>query len=347
MANNIKVLVVDDSPLFLNYMSTALNNIDGIEVIATAKNADMAREKILSLNPDVVTLDIEMPGMNGIDFLKSFAVSFSVPVVVITNSQITALQAISAGAIDLVRKPLSASKEEQEKFILRVSTVIRYAQISKLQTRKPVKSPLQQQPVASPIVTAGNFRNDIVIALGASTGGTDALVEVVKKFPANTPPVIITQHMPPTFTKMFAERIDRISAMSAKEAEDGDRLRQGQIIVAAGGFQMRLEKDHRGYYITSRPGEKVSGHCPSVDVLFESVAKSAGANAIGAILTGMGADGAEGLLKMREAGAYTIGQDEETCVVYGMPCVAFKKGAVITQLPLQKIAEHIILKAKQ
>lgn len=346
MANNIKVLVVDDSPLFLNYMSGVLNNIDGIEVIATAINADMAREKILSLNPDVVTLDVEMPGMNGIDFLKSFAVSFSAPVIVVTNSQITSIQALGAGAIDLVRKPVSGSKDEMDKFALRISTAIRFAKISKLQPRKSVQTPVPKQPVAAPIITSGSFRKDIVIALGASTGGTDALVEVVKKFPADTPPVIITQHMPPTFTKMFAERIDRISAMSAKEAEDGDRLQQGQIIVAAGGFQMRLEKDHRGYYITSRPGEKVSGHCPSVDVLFESVAKSAGANAIGAILTGMGADGAEGLLKMREAGAYTIGQDEESCVVYGMPCVAFKKGAVITQLPLQKIAEHIILKAK-
>ncbi|MBQ8410502.1 MAG: chemotaxis protein CheB [Ruminiclostridium sp.] len=184
------------------------------------------------------------------------------------------------------------------------------------------------------------------MALGASTGGTDALVEVVKRLPANTPPVLITQHMPPTFTKMFAERIDRISPMRAKEAEDGDRLEQGLIIVAAGGNQMRLYKDARGYYITSRPGEKVSGHCTSVDVLFTSVAETAGSNAIGAILTGMGADGAEGLLKMREAGAYTIGQDEETCVVYGMPGVAYKKGAVMTQLPLQKIAEHIISKVK-
>ncbi len=347
MANNIKVLVVDDSPLFLNYMSTALNNVDGIEVIGTAKSAEDARAKILSLSPDVVTLDVEMPGMNGLDFLKSLSVSFSVPVIMVTGSQINSLQAMAAGAIDLVRKPVSNTKDEQDKFILRLSTVIRYAKISKLKPRNPVKDTLPKQPVASPIITAGSFRKDIVIALGASTGGTDALVEVVKNFPADTPPVIITQHMPPTFTKMFAERIDRISAMSAKEAEDGDRLKQGQIIVAAGGLQMRLEKDHRGFYITSRPGEKVSGHSPSVDVLFESVAKSAGANAIGAILTGMGADGAEGLLKMREAGAYTIGQDEETCVVYGMPCVAFKKGAVITQLPLQKIAEHIILKAKQ
>lgn len=347
MANVIKVLVVDDSPVFLNYLSTALNNTDGIEVVATAMNAATAKEKITDLKPDVVTLDVEMPGASGIDFLKSFASSYSVPVVVITSASVTSLEVINAGAVDLIRKPTGWSRDELDKFALRVATIIRYAKITKLQPKKTVVTRTSAQPVATPIITAGSFRKDIVIALGASTGGTDALVEVVKNFPADTPPVIITQHMPPTFTKMFAERIDRISAMSAKEAENGDRLKQGQIIVAAGGFQMRLEKDYRGYYISSKPGEKVSGHCPSVDVLFESVAQSAGANAIGAILTGMGADGAEGLLKMRNAGAYTIGQDEETCVVYGMPCVAFKKGAVVTQLPLQKIAEHIILKAKQ
>ena len=345
MAISIKVLAIDDSPVFLNYMSTALNNIDGIEVVATALNAETAREKMLRFSPDVVTLN---PGIGGVAFLKSFASIYSVPVVVITDSRsMNAVDAMNAGAVEFIRKPVGNNKDELDKFILRMATIIRYAKITKLQPRRQtVKSPLQPQPSATPIITEGSFRRDIVIALGASTGGTDALVEVVKNFPADTPPVIITQHMPPTFTKMFAERINRISAMSAKEAEDGDRLKQGQIIVAAGGLQMKLEKDHRGYYISSRPGEKVSGHCPSVDVLFESVARNAGADAIGAILTGMGADGAEGLLKMRQAGAYTIGQDEETCVVYGMPCVAFKKGAVITQLPLQKIAEHIISKAK-
>lgn len=345
MANGIKVLAIDDSPVFLNYISTALNNIDGIEVVATALTAETAKEKISSISPDVLVLDV---AMGGISFLKTIVALYSLPVIVVSDLKtITVAEVTGAGAVEFIRKPAGNNKDEMDKFILRVATIIRYAKITSLQPRRQAVSSIKPQPVATPIITAGSFRNDIVIALGASTGGTDALVEVVKKFPADTPPVIITQHMPPTFTKMFAERIDRISAMSAKEAEDGDRLKQGQIIVAAGGFQMRLEKDHRGYYISSRPGEKVSGHCPSVDVLFESVAKNAGADAIGAILTGMGADGAEGLLKMRQAGAYTIGQDEETCVVYGMPCVAFKKGAVITQLPLQKIAEHIISKAKK
>lgn len=183
-----------------------------------------------------------------------------------------------------------------------------------------------------------------VIAIGASTGGTEALIKVVQRLPENTPPILIVQHMPPVFTQMYADRLKRICIMSAKEACNGDRLERGNIIVAAGEHHMRLERDSKGYYITSRKEERVSGHCPSVDVLFESVAKTAGSAAVGVILTGMGADGAEGLLKMRNAGAYTIGQDEQTSVVYGMPGVAFNKGAVITQLPLEKIADEIIRK---
>lgn len=345
MADNIRVLVVDDSPVFCSFMKNEIGALEGIEVVGVASNATEAKEKIISLDPDVVTLDVEMPGMNGIDFLKKFIPDKPVPVIVITSSATSAFEAMSSGAIEFVRKPVGSSKSELDKFVIRVATIIRYAKIVKLQPKRvPVKS--NDNVSVPPLSIVGEPRKDLVIALGASTGGTDALVEVVKRFPKNTPPVLITQHMPPTFTKMFAERLDRVSQMSAKEAEDGDRLKQGQIIVAAGGEQMRLMKDAAGYYITSRQGEKVSGHCPSVDVLFSSVAEAAGANAIGAIFTGMGGDGAEGLLKMRNAGAYTIGQDEETCVVYGMPAVAYKKGAVAIQLPLQKIAEQIILKVK-
>ncbi len=344
MADNIRVLIVDDSPVFCSFMKNEINALDGIEVIDVAHNTVEAKEKIIGLDPDVITLDVEMPGMSGIEFLKKFIPNKPVPVIVVTSSPTSAYEAMGAGAIEFVKKPSGNSRNELDKFIIRIATIIRYAKIVKLQPRKvPVKSAETNAP---PLTLVGEPRKDVVIALGASTGGTDALVEIVKRFPANTPPVIITQHMPATFTKMFAERLDRVSAMSAKEAEDGDRLKQGQIILAAGGQQMRLMKDARGYYITSRPGEKVSGHCPSVDVLFTSVAEAAGANAVGAILTGMGGDGAEGLLKMRQAGAYTIGQDEETCVVYGMPAVAYKKGAVVSQLPLQKIAEQILLKVK-
>ena len=344
MAENIRVLVVDDSPVFCNFMKNEIGALDGIEIVGTAYNTAEAKEKILALNPDVVTMDVEMPGMSGIDFLRKFIPEKPVPVIVITSSETSAFEAMNAGAIEFVKKPTGGSRNDLDKFVIRIATIIRYAKIVKIQPRKiPTRT---AETTVTPLTLVGEPRRDVVIALGASTGGTDALVEVVKKFPKNTPPVLITQHMPPTFTKMFAERLDRISHMSAKEAEDGDRLKQGQIIVAEGGKQMRLVKDAKGYYITSRIGEKVSGHCPSVDVLFTSVAEAAGANAVGAILTGMGGDGAEGLLKMRQAGAYTIGQDEETCVVYGMPAVAFKKGAVVSQLPIQKIAEQILLKVK-
>lgn len=181
-----------------------------------------------------------------------------------------------------------------------------------------------------------------LIAIGASTGGTDAIIEVVQELPADTPPVVIVQHMPVGFTKMYADRLDRICKMNAKEAEDGDRLKQGLIILGHGSEQLEVHKDTLGYYVSSKPGEKVSGHCPSVDVLFSSVAKAAGKGAIGVILTGMGRDGATGLGEMRNNGAFTIGQDKESCVVYGMPCVAFEEGAVSKQAPLSEIKNIII-----
>lgn len=185
-------------------------------------------------------------------------------------------------------------------------------------------------------------KSEVIIALGASTGGTEALEQVIRNFPEDTPPVVIVQHMPAGFTKLYAERLNRSCKMQVKEAEDGDRLRRGLIIIGAGDFQMRVRKDEKGWYISSQPGERVSGHCPSVDVLFNSVASNAGANAIGAILTGMGRDGADGLLRMREAGAFTIGQDKGSCVVYGMPMEAYKIGAVEVQAPLDKISEIIL-----
>lgn len=342
MPKNIRVLIVDDSPFFRNYLQTGLSKYTGIEIVDTAANTNEAREKILRLNPDVVTMDVEMPGMNGIDFLRSFLPSHPVHVVVITSSATGAFDAISAGAVEFLRKP---ELNERDQFIARLASVIRFAKLARIQTAAPAAAP-RPESRADPIIIPGTPRKNMMIALGASTGGTDALVEIVRRFPANTPPVVITQHMPPTFTKMFAERVNRICAMSAKEAEDGDRLIEGRIIIAAGGLQMRVIRDNKGYFITSRPGEKVSGHCPSVDVLFDSVADAAGPNAVAAILTGMGEDGARGLLKLHNTGAYTIGQNEETCVVYGMPAVAFKKGAVSIQLPLQEIAKQILTKVR-
>lgn len=341
MAENIKVLIVDDSPLFRSFMTNGLSSSIGIEVIGTAQNAAEARDMILRLRPDVVTMDVEMPGMNGIDFLRSFLPTHPVPVIVITSSPVSALDAISVGALDFVRKPASNDKKDMDKFFFRLTSTMRYAKNAKIRPPKPAAAPKAPE---QPITLGTQSVSTKIVALGASTGGPDALAQVVKRFPANMPPVVITQHMPPTFTKLFAERLDRISQMSAKEAEDGDRLVPGLVVVAAGGKQMRVKRDAKGYYISSRVEEKVSGHCPSVDVLFSSVAEAAGKNAVAALLTGMGADGAEGMLKLKQAGAFTIGQNEESCVVYGMPAVAQKIGAVTIQLPLEKIAEQIVAK---
>lgn len=341
MSDRIKVLVVDDSFLFRSYMMKELSNFEDIEVVGLAMDTTEARKKITDLKPDVVTLDVEMPGMSGIDFLKNYLNEYKLPFIVVTSKPEFAFDAMSAGAIDFVKKPLMRTSDDGESFIRKIVNRIRVsksARIMPLSEKSGVKS-----TVSRSIGISGTNTNKI-IALGASTGGTEALLEVVKRFPADSPPVVIVQHMPANFTKMYAARMNSCCPMNVKEAEDGDRLTRGQVIIAAGEFHLTLEKDARGYYVKSRRGEKVSGHCPSVDVLFESVARTAGKDAIGAILTGMGSDGAEGLLKMRNAGAYTIGQDEESCVVYGMPGVAYKIGAVMKQLPLNGIAEEILSK---
>lgn len=339
----IRVLTVDDSILFRTVIKNEFAKIDDINIIDTAANAMEADEKIMRLNPDVVTMDVEMPGMNGIDFIRSFLPKKRVPFIVITSSPTRAFDAISAGAVEFMKKPLVHNSAEMTAFCEKLASTIRFS--SKANVRHTPVRPIST-PQATLNLPSGGGRANSIIALGASTGGTDALIEVVKRLPANSPPVLIVQHMPAGFTQMYAERLDKICKMSCKEAQDGDRLRPGLIILGAGGYHLRLQKDARGYYVSSKPGAKVSGHCPSVDVLFESVAENAGNRAVGAILTGMGADGAEGLLKMRKSGAYTIGQDEASCVVYGMPGVAFKIGAVMKQLPLDKIAEEIISKLK-
>ncbi len=340
----IRVLTVDDSILFRTVIKNEFAKIDDIDIIDTAANAMEAEEKIMRLNPDVVTMDVEMPGMNGIDFIKSFIPKKRVPFIVITSSPTRAFDAISAGAVEFLKKPIVQNSSSMSTFTERLASIIRFC--SKANVRSAPTRPISAPQNSSLLTLGGSTHTNSIIALGASTGGTDALIEVVKRLPRNAPPVVIVQHMPAGFTKMYAERLDKLCAMDAKEAEDGDRLRPGLIVVGAGDYHLRLQKDARGYYVTSKHGEKVSGHCPSVDVLFESVAETAGPHAVGAILTGMGADGAEGLLKMRKRGAYTIGQNEATCVVYGMPGVAFKIGAVMKQLPLEKIAEEIISKVK-
>ena len=338
----VKVLIVDDSLLFREALARSLADDASIVVVGKASDAFDAEKKIAELNPDVVTLDVEMPKMNGIDFLRKQMAIKPIPVVVVTASPLSAFEALNAGAVEFIKKPLVKGADELKAFSEKMRHTIKIASIARVRT-KPLTA--IHANLSGYVVNSARSRN-LIIALGASTGGTDALQTVVQDLPVNTPGIVITQHMPAGFTKMYAERLNRICKMTVKEAEDGDRIETGKIIVAAGGLQMRVYKDTNGFYIKSQPGEKVSGHCPSVDALFDSVAAAAGKNVIAAILTGMGSDGAKGLKKLKDLGAYTIGQDKESCVVYGMPMVAFNIGAVIEQAPLSEIPKIILDKCK-
>jgi len=335
MVKKIRLLVVDDSIIFRTMLTNSLNEFNEIEVIGSASNAFDAKEKIIQLKPDVITLDVEMPRMNGIDFLKQILPQYPIPTIVVTSSPINAFEAISAGAVEFIKKPTRA---ETDAFIKELGKKVIIASNAKV--RRVTAASLKTTPIES--LAALRPGSDRIIAIGASTGGTEALASVLENLPATTPGIIVVQHMPAGFTKMYAERLNKICNMKAREAVDGDRVEQGLILVGAGEFHLRLKRDTRGYFVTSKRGDKVSGHCPSVDVMFESVAETAKANAVGVILTGMGADGAQGLLKMKKNGAFTIGQDKETCVVYGMPMVAFNIGAVNKQAPLDAIPKLIL-----
>lgn len=336
----IRVLVVDDSILFRTKLQIMLSKDPDIKIIGTAVDADDAMRQIIELKPDVVTLDVEMPKVNGIDFLKTLIPQNPVPVVVVSSLPINALDAMSAGAVDFVKKPTDVSPETVNAFFAELASKVKIAAGAKVRRMPLVNAAsLTSRLLGNATVTADR---KAVIAIGASTGGTEAILEVVKNLPPTTPGIVIVQHMPASFTSLYAQRLDKTCKMSAKEAADNDRVEPGKIIIAAGEYHMTLKKDERGYYIRSQRGEKVSGHCPSVDVLFDSVADTAGKDAVGVLLTGMGADGAKGLTKMKSKGAYTIGQDKETCVVYGMPMEAYKMGGVTRQLPLDQIGDELI-----
>ncbi len=333
----IKVMLVDDSLLFMGAMKAAVEKDPRMTVVSTATNGEDALTKVAGASPDVIICDVQMPKMNGIEFLKALLPRHKIPVLVISGTPGMTLTALANGAVDFIPKP--APGEPSSLFFLRMLSAIRVA----AQANVGAKSVLSKAPVqAASVGVLTRTHKDVVVAIGASTGGTDATLEVVRNLPQNFPGIVITQHMPAGFTAMYAERMNRECKMRVREAKNGDRVEQGLMLLAAGDNQMRLEKDASGYYVSQKPGEKVNGHRPSVEVLFNSVAEKAAKRSVGIILTGMGGDGAEGLLRMRKAGAYTIGQDKATCVVYGMPMVAYQKGAVVTQLPLNKIPGQLI-----
>ncbi|MCL2579010.1 MAG: chemotaxis response regulator protein-glutamate methylesterase [Oscillospiraceae bacterium] len=340
-------------------MSRSLSEVPTFEIVGVASDAFEAQKMVQNLRPDVITLDIEMPKMRGTDFLRHIRPRYpNVQVVVISSVSGIVFEALQAGAVDFVAKPNSQLKLDNAAFIREVVQKIQIAasaaKTKSIVRTQPLPPTRQQQPMPAPKTPPARnmfmgsviFKNPrTVIAIGASTGGTEAILAVIKDLPTNTPGIVIVQHMPPVFTKMYAERLDKVCKIAAKEAEHGDRVEPGRALIAPGGDrQMRVKKDVRGYYVELSAGEKVSGHCPSVDVMFESVANTAGKDAVGVILTGMGADGAKNLLAMKKKGAYTIGQDQESCVVYGMPMVAYNLGGVTDQLPLNGIGEAIIRK---
>ncbi|MBQ3559622.1 MAG: chemotaxis response regulator protein-glutamate methylesterase [Agathobacter sp.] len=332
----IKVLVVEDSVFFRELLVKHLNNDPALEVVASAKDPFEARDMIVKHKPDVMTLDIEMPRMNGIEFLRKLMPQYPMPVVMISSLSDKVFEALNAGAVDFVAKPAMTDRKKLEELMTNELPIkIKIASTAKIGNIKR-----SVVPELTEMVSTNASSKDLVLAIGASTGGTEAIATILKEFGTDIPGTVVVQHMPAGFTEMYANRLNDQCRVTVKEAKNGDKVLPGQVLIAPGGdCQMRLIKVNGTYQVEVKPGPKVSGHCPSVDVLFESVAKAAGSRALGIILTGMGGDGAKGLLEMRKAGAKTIGQDESTCVVYGMPKVAFDIGAVEHQEKLSDIAK--------
>lgn len=334
----LRVLVVDDSLLYVETISRLLSAEGDIEIIGRASNGADALFKAKELKPDVITLDVEMPVMDGLTFLKNLFPVYICPVVVVTSTPIDAFEAMSRGAIDFVRKPVVTKTNELEEFGKKLRSIVRIASNAKV--IKTADRVYKVAPVGNIVTMKTNPKS--IIAIGASTGGTEALPKVLKKLPLNTPPIVVVIHMPEGFTSMFAQRLNGMLKHEVLEAKSGMYVKNSQIIIAQGGKHMKVFADSKGYFVSLSSGEKVSGHCPSVDVMFESVAAAAGKEAVGVILTGMGSDGANGLLTMRKSGAYTIGQNEESSTVYGMPKVAKDIGAVAVQRDIHAIGDEIV-----
>jgi len=348
----IKVLVVDDSALLRQVLSTIINDDPGMEVIATASDPYVAASKIASQVPDVITLDVEMPKMDGLTFLKKIMSQKPIPVVICSSltekGSDTALRALEYGAIDIITKPKLGQKQYFEESKVNICDIIKAAAEAKVHKLKPLTE-IQVTPKLSADVILQKSQHtsmikttETVVAVGASTGGTEALRVFLEKFPMDSPGILIVQHMPENFTKAFAKRLDTTCKISVKEAEDGDTVLRGRALIAPGNMHMLLKRSGAKYFVELKSGPLVSRHRPSVDVLFRSTARYAGGNAIGVIMTGMGDDGAKGMLEMKEVGAYTIAQNEETCVVYGMPNEAVKLGGVESVVPLGLITESVL-----
>ena len=333
----IRVMVVDDSMVARSMIINGLSVHPRIEVVGFAINTLDAKVKIPQYKPDVITMDVEMPGQSGTDFLKQYLPTHPIPVILVSSLNLKVFDALAVGAVDFVRKP--DDQQSVEGFVAALAQKVIIAS-----SARPRPAPGVPSVAAGsiPKLGAGVNLNNVIIGLGASTGGTEATLEVMKRLPADIPPMVIVQHMPPGFTKMYAERLNRLCAMEVQEAQSGMELRRGLALVAPADLQCRMVRIGTRYTVNCMPGEKVSGHRPSVDALFQSMAEVVTCKMVGIIMTGMGQDGAVGLLEMRKKGAYTIGQDKESSVVYGMPGVAQNIGAVCIQSSCDNISNVLI-----
>jgi two-component system chemotaxis response regulator CheB len=342
MPQDIKVLVVDDSAVVRKVFSEQLSKQKGITVVGTAPDPYVAREKIVKLKPDVITLDIEMPRMDGITFLKKLMQHYPLPVIIVsslsTKGSKIAFEALSLGALEVIAKPNAAYSVGD--MSLQLAEKIRAVYGAKI-----IKSPAQNKenrPPASLRSMALTATTNKIIAIGASTGGTEAIKKVLTRLPQNTPGIVVVQHMPAQFTSSFAQRLDELCRMRVKEAQNGDTVETGQVLIAPGNYHMIFKRSGARYYVEVKTGPLVHYQRPAVDVLFKSVARYAGANALGIILTGMGKDGAVGMLEMKKAGAVNIAQDENSSVVFGMPKEAITIGAVDYVQDINSIAGKTI-----
>lgn len=343
----IKVLCVDDSALIREVLAKHLSQYPDIEVVGTAANPYIARDRLVELNPDVMTLDIEMPRMDGVEFLTRLMPQYPIPVVVFSSltpeGGVITLNALEAGAVDFVTKPGLGVQQGIIALIDELAGKIRMAaRVSResLQNRARQRKQRTITPIRKSNILTGS--TDKVIALGASTGGTEAMRVIVETLPADLPGMVVVQHMPPVMTEKFAMRLNELSALEIKEAKDGDRILNGHVLIAPGGKHMTVERSGGTYVVRVFNGEKVQGHAPSVEVLFNSIAKNVGSNAYGIMLTGMGRDGAAAMVEMKKAGSRNIVQDEQSSVVWGMPGEAYKMGAADFLLPIEQIAQKLV-----
>ena len=331
----IKVLIVDDSFVFREVMKRGLQADPLIKVVATAVDPYDARDKIIEFEPDVVTCDIEMPKMNGIEFIRQLLPQHPVPVIVVSAISNTVFDAMNAGAVEFVTKPSGQSKENVHSFIIELTAKVKDA--SKAKILNTCKTSVFKEK------NTYEIKHHDIIGIGASTGGTEAICKLLKQLPKEIPGIVIVQHIPPVFSAMFAERLNQQTCFTVKEAENNDVVKNGNVYVAPGDKHIQVKKTNNGYVLKVFSGEKVCGHCPSVDVLFFSLAEQAGDRAMGVILTGMGFDGAKGISAMKRKGAITIGQDEASSVVYGMPKVSYELGGITKQSSLELMG-HMMMK---